>query len=706
MIENLVILVQIAFRNLFSSFINLIIGAIILVGTALVVVGSSMVDSLDGAMSRSITGSLAGHVQVYSDQSKDELAIYGGMVDDPKLSAIDDFPKVKRLLSGVPNVKTVVPMGINAALLTSGNSIDLTLAKLRNSVKARDAARAEAPAEVPGLEEQIKSQKAHVRQIVKVLLEDSAKATAIADAKAIDAEMRAALATVSREAFWEGFDQDPYAALEVLENKVAPMVADADMLYIRYVGTDLDAFGRSFDRMQIVDGQAVPPGRRGFLFPKFQYEEQVKLKTARRLDKLKEAITVSGKTIAKDEELQRFVRENQTQTREIVLQLDGLKTKAAIERLNKALGSKEDDLPTLLTRLLTTDDANFLAHYQIFYEQVAPLLELYRVRVGDMLTIKAFTRAGYVQSVNVKVYGTFEFKGLEKSPLSGATALMDLMSFRDLYGYMTADKKEEIRRLQAASGAKPVDRESAEAELFGGGGEVVSQAAPGTIEESDQLSGTAKAERAGDLAARVYSTQEIDDGVVLNAALILEDPSRMKETMGEISALSKKENLGLKVVSWEDASGILGQFVLAAKGILYFAVAIIFIVAMVIINNAMMMATLQRTQTIGTMRAIGAQRSFILGMVLFETTVLGLLFGAVGAGIGAGVMARLNSVGIGASSDVMYFFFSGPRLYPTMGIGNLLAALVIILVVSAVSTLYPAVLATRVSPVTAMQTEE
>ena len=136
MIGGLFVLVQIAFRNLFSSFINLIIGAIILVGTTLVVVGSSMLDSLDAAMSKSITGSLAGHVQVYSAKSKDEIAIYGGMTDDPNLSPIGDFPRVKRLLAGVPNVKTVVPMGINGALVTGGNTVDLTLARLRETVKA------------------------------------------------------------------------------------------------------------------------------------------------------------------------------------------------------------------------------------------------------------------------------------------------------------------------------------------------------------------------------------------------------------------------------------------------------------------------------------------------------------------------------------------------------------------------------------------
>jgi ABC-type lipoprotein release transport system permease subunit len=198
----------------------------------------------------------------------------------------------------------------------------------------------------------------------------------------------------------------------------------------------------------------------------------------------------------------------------------------------------------------------------------------------------------------------------------------------------------------------------------------------------------------------------MDNGVMLNAAVILKDPTKLKQTMKDIESLSTREQLNLKVVSWQTAAGLIGQFVSLAKLALYIAVFIIFIVALVIINNAMMMATLQRVHEIGTMRAIGAQRSFVLGLVLTEIIVLGMVFGATGAAIGAGVVKWLGRVGIPAQNDWFYFFFSGPRLHPWLSASNLIAAFVIVLVVSAISTLYPAFLATRVAPVRAMQAEE
>ena len=57
-----------------------------------------------------------------------------------------------------------------------------------------------------------------------------------------------------------------------------------------------------------------------------------------------------------------------------------------------------------------------------------------------------------MEAVNVKVYGTFQFKGLEKSGLAGGLSLMDLMSFRDLYGYVTPEKMAETKSLEKAAG--------------------------------------------------------------------------------------------------------------------------------------------------------------------------------------------------------------------------------------------------------------
>lgn len=709
MIDRVVLLVRIAVRNLLASPINLLIGGLILLGTLIFVLLGGLLDSLNQSMQRSVVGSLAGHIQIYSAASKDELALFGQMGNFPDLPAINDFPKIQDALTKVENVKMVVPMGISAAIITSGNIVDVTLEKLRNLYKARDGQPGDPKLEgVPReeLELRISSEVAHLRQIIKVLRGDVEKAMAdMVNAKTVEPRNVEALARVEQPQFWAEFDRAPYENLEFLENRIAPIVTDTSLVFLRYVGTDLDKFQKSFDRMRIIKGAPVPQGQRGFLIADLMHEDQMKLKTARRLDKLKDA-RLNGRLIATDDELKRFVKENRHQTRELVLQLDGLKTAALVKSLQGVLKTDEANIDVLLSQLLDTTDENFDQRYAWFYELVVPQVQLYRVKVGDMLTIKAFTKSGYVQNVNVKVYGTFAFTGLEKSPLAGATNLMDLMSFRELFGYLTSDKAEELKEIQRSTGAKSVSRENAEAELFGEDAEVVAEATPGVIDPDAALAGTGRKLREEDLIRRVYTQQQLDDGVVLHAAVMLKDPSRIDEAIARINQVSEEQHLGIQAVSWQKASGLLGQIINVFRALLFVAVGIIFIAAMLIMYLSVLMATLQRTQMFGTMRAIGAQRGMILSMVLIESLVLGLIFGGLGMLAGSGVLAAIASKGIAAPNDVMYFFFSGPRLIPHLSTWPLVVALAIILVVTIGSTLLPALMAMRVSPLRAMQADE
>ena len=639
------IIAKIAFRNLFASRLKtMIVGGIILGGALLVVVVGSFVDSVVAGMRRSIVGSVAGDIQVYSAQSKDPLEVMGGFsLEAPDLASLDDFAKVKQVLEGVPNVKSVVPMGINGAIVPSGNTIDVALAHLRELVRRKLSGKATAD-DLAAYE----AEKGHVHQILSVLQGDIKNARQLQDEKALSPEDAAAVTKAISPAFWADFDKNPLDSLEFLENKIAPQAIDADMLFLRYVGTDPAAFAHSFDRMKIVDGNTIPEGKRGFLFSKFVYEDQVKLKTARRLDKIRTARNERGEKIADNAELKRFVRENSNQVREIMLQLDAPKTALFRDKLQKKLGSTEADVAKLLSSFFQTDDANFDDRYAFFYKELAPSLELYRIRIGDTLTIKAFTRSGYVQSVNVPVYGTFDFTGLEKSPQAGALNLMDMVSFRDLYGFLTAERAKEIGELKKAMNAREISRDNAEAELFGTKDEVAkpepAPAAPATVAlaagagkhgrtkakgPAEKHQADAAVEPTGrtvvaeatpglhppqgegvgaklareELVKRVYDPAQLQSGAVLNAAVILKDESKIPQTIAAIEAAGKQAGLPLKAITWQQASGFIGQMVMAFQAVLLVLVLIIFLVALVIISNALVMATLQRVQEIGTLRA-------------------------------------------------------------------------------------------------------
>jgi ABC-type lipoprotein release transport system permease subunit len=704
--DTLRVIAQIALRNLFASRIKtLIVGGIIAFGAFILVLGTSLLDSVDSAMSRSITGSISGDLQVYSSESKETLDVFGGFGPSGNdIAPIPDFARVRQTLLGVPNVAAVVPMGIDMATVTAGNSVDQVLEQLRaqaNKLKAGD--KAASPADYQSLKD-------HIRQIVHVLETDIENSKRVRSNDEQNSEDAKAIQEASQDSFWNTFDADPLGHLEVLENRIAPLASDADMLFLRYIGTDPAEFQRAFDRMTVIAGQPIPKGQRGFMFSQYVYEEQVKLKTARTLDKVKKARDIRRERIAKEPELQRLIKENANLTQEILLQLSGTTTELFRSKLRALLQSQEADVGKLLAEFFRMNDANFDERYRFYYDQLAPSLQLYKVRVGDTLTIKAFTRAGYVQSASLYVYGVFAFKGLETSPQAGAMNLMDLVSFRELYGYMTSDREKEIRELRAQSGAKDVARENAEQELFGAA-QVDSATQPAPPSEAQKPTTDELAQIAGSRSRSVakdkpYDPAQLEEGVVLNAAVFLKDPRDARHTIKDIEQAARRAELPLSVLPWQQAVGITGQFTVLMRGVLYTAVIIIFLVAMIVINNALVMATLQRVREFGTLRAIGAQRRFIWAMLVLESIVTGILFGAIGATAGGLVVAGIGKRGIPAWNDVVTFFFSGPKLFPLLSTQNIIAALVVVILVSTLSSNYPAWIAMRVSPRQAMQSEE
>ncbi len=705
------VLFRIAFRNLVASRVRtIIIGLIVLVGALVVVVGASIMDSIDRGMRTSIQGSLGGQLQVYQSTSEGQLELYGGLRGESLLDPIPDFARVKAVIGKVPNVKMVVPMGIDQALVATGNAFDVTLARLREDVRqvqahpGDDAARR-------GLE----ARKAHVKRLIALLREDLKQATVLVDPNGRDAALRrtqrADLERAAAPGFWGEFDRDRLAGLEFLENRIAPLALDSAFTFIRYVGTDVDAFFEAFPLAEVAEGRNIPHGQRGILLGKQYAEEWLKLKNARRLDQIKDKRDRFGARIAKDEELQRWVKDTRSRVREILVQLDPLQAAEAERRLRPALKAPEGEaLPELLARLFDLDDANFDGRYRIFYDQLAPLLRLYQISVGDLITIKAPGKTGAFNAVNVKVYGFIQFKGIEKSGIAGTTSVMDLQSFRDLYGYVTKDRAEESARLRKQMGTTTLSRDEAEAALFGGGAAapLVASTRAEAIDERALLAGVGEKRKAAQAEeTRAYTQEEIDSGVALNAAILLDDPSRLRQSQADIQAAVDAAGLKLKVIDWETASGMVGQFVLLLRGILVFALIIFFGVALVIINNAMVMAALQRVKEVGTMRAIGAQRRFVVAMLLVEIVAVSVVFGLAGALLGGGVVALWRALGgIPATTDLLFFLFSGPALLPRLGGAGVAASLFLVLGVAILSALYPAWIAMRVSPVEAMSTED
>ncbi len=705
-LDRLALLLRLGARNVILHRVkSLVVGGILFFGTVLLVVGGALVGSVRDSMERSVTSSLSGQAQVYARDAKDDLSLFpSGTMGSMDIGEIPDFRAVHDTLLAVPGVLDVVPMGITDAIVLQGTELDRLLDRLRAAV---EAGRAD---EVAMLAEEI-------RTIADALEEDTRKAQAAsADPSKEDAEI-ADLRRVAEPAFWEGLASDPEGTLTFLESRVVPLGADGKALYLRLIGTDLTLFEASFDRFRIVDGTTVPAGKPGLLVTRTFYETQVKNPVARVFDAVREARD-EGRTIVEDSLLQEEIRRNVRQRNRVLFQIEPGDVEAVRQGLLEAMPGATGELDALLDRFLLVDDATFDARYEVFYRVIAPRIRLYDLPIGEPVTLRTFTRSGYARAANVPLWGTFTFDGLERADLASVNHLVDLTTFRSLYGSMSADQQAELNEIRASAGVGDVTRDDAESALFGGDPSAlvldasVADADPGPAGEpvGEPMPAPAAAPvpivepLPEPVAPSAHRTHPIDDGLVLNAAVVLDPDAR--PSLADLQAALDARDLGVQVVDWKKAAGLIGQLVTVLQVVLGVGVAVILIVAMAIINNTMMMSVMERTQEVGTLRAIGTRRSTVVGIFMAETLLLGLVAGGLGAAVGLAVVGVLHAVGIPAVADILVLVFAGPRLHPAVSVPGVLVGILAVVAVALLSALQPTLLAARTSPAVAMSPKE
>jgi ABC-type lipoprotein release transport system permease subunit len=699
------LLLSLSIRNLRTHKIStFIVGAIIFFGSWLSVCGSAFLHSLETTLASTLISSVAGHLQVYSAQAHDDLALFGSgfsAVDD--VGQMKNFAQVKDVLVQDKNVAAVVPMGIAFHALISGNELDQALGVLAQATRSGDAARTEATG-------------VQIRDIARAMQDELQRRCAVA---APSERLFAHLADVRRVQtadFWQHLRRSPGPALQFLDSKVAPLAGSNPPLYLRNLGTDLPLFTRHFARFSLVQGQAVPPNTRGFLFARRTYERQLKHPIARSFDDLYDGLQPGSHlddlssgthTLAADPVLADQAQRLPQQYQRLSFQLDPSHQNELSRSLRRELGdaSSGASLDDLLKRFLTVNDQNFLARHKFFYTTIAPMIRLYAVNIGDTMTLQALTRSGYTKSVKVRVWGTFEFTGLDRSALATGQNLMDLMTFRELYGDRDAAQEKEIEALQQTSHVADISREDAEAQMFTDPHVDAERTAPGgPVHLASRAFAEARRLRQG--GSQTFSQSDIDQGLALNAAVILREPDKLEQTQGHLQVLLQRAGLPVQVVDWRTASGLVSRFIQVVHLFLFICTGVIFVVASVIMSNALTMATTERTREIGTIRAMGGQRRFVLAMYFVETTTLGLLAGSAGALAGYATIKLLHRHGIAAASDVMVFLFAGPRFYPNLALQDMGLGLSLVLLITLLATLYPARLATRINPVVAMAAKE
>jgi len=157
----------------------------------------------------------------------------------------------------------------------------------------------------------------------------------------------------------------------------------------------------------------------------------------------------------------------------------------------------------------------------------------------------------------------------------------------------------------------------------------------------------------------------------------------------------------LDVTTWEDEMSFLSWIVTAVTWLGNVLVTVLMVIVAVGIVNTLAIAIRERTREIGTLRAIGMQRSQVLRLTLLEAFLLGVAGALVGAMMGAVCAAAINAAGIELPETMQYFLLQR-NLHLAIHPGQVAAYLAFVTGLTTAAAIWPSAYAARLQPVTAM----
>lgn len=162
----------------------------------------------------------------------------------------------------------------------------------------------------------------------------------------------------------------------------------------------------------------------------------------------------------------------------------------------------------------------------------------------------------------------------------------------------------------------------------------------------------------------------------------------------------------LDLTTWSDEVSFLLWVLTAIRAISFFLISILAVIIAVGIMNTMWIAVRERTREVGTLRAIGMGRPRVMLMFLLEALVLGVVATTAGALLGAFVASAIDAADVRVPSDAMVMILMSDTLHLVATPAQVIGSVVAFTTITALSALWPAARAARITPVTAIQSVE
>jgi|YNPMSStandDraft_2_1061718.scaffolds.fasta_scaffold00002_44 ABC-type lipoprotein release transport system permease subunit len=169
-----------------------------------------------------------------------------------------------------------------------------------------------------------------------------------------------------------------------------------------------------------------------------------------------------------------------------------------------------------------------------------------------------------------------------------------------------------------------------------------------------------------------------------------------------IKKINSNKDLNLKVVDWRKASAGIYEIANAIQIFITIVAFVLFLTVGIILMNTFIINILERTYEIGTIRAIGGSKNFIAKQYVLESLIITLFFTFIGIIIGAIIVSIFGDYGISLPKNIAQIMYGGGKLYFDVKLTSIITIFIILLIVTAISTIYPVKVATKITPRKAM----
>lgn len=198
---------------------------------------------------------------------------------------------------------------------------------------------------------------------------------------------------------------------------------------------------------------------------------------------------------------------------------------------------------------------------------------------------------------------------------------------------------------------------------------------------------------------------ETDDGSWHFILLKVKHQAQTEKIITSLNTQFEEAGLEAKAVNWKSAAASYVKTVEGIGGIFTALVIILTIVVFIIIMNTLVVSVIERTAEIGTMRALGADKTFVRKMFFTESIAISVISSIAGLILALIAMLIVNSLHITVTGEIAKVILGGGSISLIPTVGSTLKTIFLVVLGSALANIYPVRAALKITPLQALSQE-